>query len=74
MKKIILLVTAFLFMLPLCIPHAASAASVESQMSVLKKQMEELQQKLDEMESQLKKTKEEAVDRPAAVSNYPAAG
>lgn len=60
MKKIILLVTAFLFMLPLCIPHTASAASVESQISVLKKQMDELQQKLDEMESQLKKTKEEA--------------
>jgi len=60
LKKIILLVTAFLFMLPLCIPHTASAASVESQISVLKKQMDELQQKLDEMESQLKKTKEEA--------------
>jgi len=47
-------------MLPLCIPHAVSAASVESQISVLKKQMDELQQKLNEMESQLKKTKEEA--------------
>jgi outer membrane murein-binding lipoprotein Lpp len=47
-------------MLPLCIAHTASAASVESQISVLKKQMEELQQKLDEMESQLKKTKEDA--------------
>jgi len=60
LKKIILLVTAFLFMLPLCIPHQASAASVESQISVLKKQMDDLQQKLNDMESQLKKTKEEA--------------
>jgi outer membrane murein-binding lipoprotein Lpp len=49
-----------LFILPLCIPYYASAASVESQISVLKKQMDELQQKLDEMESQLKKTKEDA--------------
>ena len=47
-------------MLPLCIPYHASAASVEGQISVLKKQMEELQQKLDEMESQIKKTKEDA--------------
>jgi hypothetical protein len=60
LKKIIVFVTAVLFMLPLCIPHTASAASVESQISVLKKQMEELQQKLNEMESQLNKTKEEA--------------
>ena len=49
-----------LFVLPLCIPYHASAASVESQISGLKKQMDELQQKLSEMESQLNKTKEEA--------------
>ena len=60
MKKLIVLISAMLFILPLCIPYYASAASVESQISVLKKQMDELQQKLDDMESQLKKTKEDA--------------
>jgi len=60
LKKLIVLISAMLFVLPLCIPYHASAASVESQISVLKKQMDELQQKLSEMESQLNKTKEEA--------------
>ena len=60
MKKIILLFPVLLLALSLCIPPNVFSASVESQISVLKKQMEELQQKLNEMESQLNKTKEEA--------------
>lgn len=60
MKKAILLIPALLLVLSLSIPYNVFSASVEDQISVLKKQMEELQKKIDEMESQLKKAKEEA--------------
>ncbi|MCX5896119.1 MAG: hypothetical protein NTZ51_09870, partial [Proteobacteria bacterium] len=60
MKKLFILITAFLFILTLCSPFMASAASVEDQIRALKKQMEELQQKIGDMEGQLNKAKEEA--------------
>ena len=60
MKKIILLFSALLFVLSLCIPHNIFSANVDDQLSVLKKQMDELQKKINEMESQLNKAKEEA--------------
>ena len=60
MKKIFISIATFLFVFVVCNPHIVSAASVEDQISVLKKQMDELQKKINEMESQLNKAKEEA--------------